>query len=230
MEAKSYADRFTAMKWFFILLVNCAFMGTIKATVVADVLIEGLPVKVLSSGRSYKVFEQYPWEGHSSKYGPKGNRLSPGNGVGVGRNIVHALKLRLGDWIHMPDIGWRQVNESSSTRDGIEFFATRRDEYKSQHPRITIDRVVFASPSQQARQSRQEPDQRRRSQSTPSFPLASLEVSNADNRARADPRPPLAKINDYPCKGRGKRSLVPHWLIASSEAQSGFPQYRRPER
>jgi hypothetical protein len=34
---------FTAMKWFFILLIHCAFMGTIKATVVADVLIEGLP-------------------------------------------------------------------------------------------------------------------------------------------------------------------------------------------
>jgi hypothetical protein len=32
--------------------------------------------------------------------------------------------------------------------DSIEFFATYRDEYKSKHPRITIDMVVFASPSQ----------------------------------------------------------------------------------
>ena len=161
----------TAMKWLFILLIDCAFMGTIKATVVADVLIEGLPVKVLSSGRSYKVFEQYPWEGHSSKYGPKGNRLSPGNGVGVGKNIAHSLKLQLGDWIHMPDIGWRQFNESSSKRNGIEFFATRRDEYKSKHPRITIDRVVFASPPQQA-------------------------SSDAGNPIRTKPLPTLAKIND----------------------------------
>src|ERR1700681_1292841 len=150
MEARSYAIRqLTPIKWFFILLINCAFMGTIKATVVADVLIEGLPVKVLSSGRSYKVFEQYPWEGHSSKYGPKGNRLSPGNGVGVGKNIARSLQLRLGDWIHMPDIGWRQINESSSKNDGIEFFATHRDEYKSKHSRIAIDNVVFALPSQQ---------------------------------------------------------------------------------
>jgi hypothetical protein len=71
----------------------------------------------------------------------------------VGKNVARSLKLRLGDWIHMPDIGWRQINESSSKNDGIEFFATRRDEYKSKHPRIAIDRVVFASPSQQARQS-----------------------------------------------------------------------------
>jgi len=107
-----------------------------------------LPVKVVSSGRSYKVFEQYPWEGHSSNYGPKGNRLNSGCGVGVGKNIRRSLQLRHGDWIHMPDIGWRQINEFSSKKDGIEFFATRRDEYKSEHPRIAIDRVVFALPSQ----------------------------------------------------------------------------------
>jgi hypothetical protein len=136
------------MKKHLILLIGLALVGTVKATVVADVIIEGLPVKVISSGQSYKVFEQYPWEGRSSKYGPKGNRLSPGHGVGVGNNISHSLQVRQGDWIHMPDIGWRQINESSSKKDGIEFFATRRDEYKSKHPRIAIDRVVFALPSQ----------------------------------------------------------------------------------
>jgi hypothetical protein len=136
------------MKWFLILINNFAFICTIKATPIADVIIEGLPIRVLSSGKSYKVFEQYPWEGRSSKYGPKGDRLSPGHGVGVGKNIARSLQLRLGDWIHMPDIGWRQINESSSKKDGIEFFATHRDEYKSKHPRITIDRVVFALPSQ----------------------------------------------------------------------------------
>ena len=128
------------MKWFLILLISFGFIDTIKATVIADVIIEGLPVKVLSSGKSYKVFEQYPWEGRSSKYGPKGNRLNPGNGVGVGKSIARSLQLRQGDWIHMPDIGWRQINESSSKKDGIEFFAAHRDEYKSKHPRITIDR------------------------------------------------------------------------------------------
>ena len=135
------------MNWFSILLVCFALISTIKATVIADVVIEGLPVKVLSSGSSYKVFEQYPWEGHSSNYGPKGNRLNSSYGVGVGKNIFRSLQLRHGDWIHMPDIGWRQINESSSKKDGLEFFATYRNEYKSKHPRITIDRVVFALPS-----------------------------------------------------------------------------------
>ena len=136
------------MKWFLILLTNFAFMCTMKATVIADVIITGLPVKVLASGESYKVFEQYPWEGHSSKYGPKGNRLKAGSGVGVGKKLARSLELRQGDWIHMPDIGWRQINESCSKHEGIEFFSTRRNEYKRDHPRITIDKVVFALPSQ----------------------------------------------------------------------------------
>jgi hypothetical protein len=136
------------MKKLLILLVGFAFMCTVKATVISDLIIEGLPVKVVSSGKDYKVFEQYPWEGHSSKYGPKGNRLNSSYGVGVGKNIGRSLQLRQGDWIHMPDIGWRQINEFSSKKDGIEFFAAHRDEYKGEYPRIAIDRVVFALPPQ----------------------------------------------------------------------------------
>ena len=131
-----------------ILLIGFAFICTVRAAVIADLIIKGLPVKVLSSGENYKVFEQYPWEGHSSNYGPKGNRLNSSYGVGVGKNICRSLQVRQGDWIHMPDIGWRQINESSSKKNGIEFFATRRNEYKSKHPRIAIDKVVFALPSQ----------------------------------------------------------------------------------
>ena len=136
------------IKKLLILLVGFAFICSVKASVIADVIIEGLPIKVISSGKSYKVFEQYPWEGHSSKYGPKGNRLNPGHGVGVGKNIRRSLQVRQGDWIHMPDIGWRQINEFSGKKDGIEFFAIHRNEYKGKHPRIAIDRVVFALPSQ----------------------------------------------------------------------------------
>ena len=136
------------MKKLLILFVGFAFVYTVRAIVDAEQIIEGLPVTVISSGKSYKVFEQYPWEGRSSKYGPKGNRLNSGYGVGVGKNIRRSLQLRHGDWIHMPDIGWRQINESSSKSDGIEFFATRRDEYKGKHPRMAIDKVVFALPSQ----------------------------------------------------------------------------------
>ncbi len=132
------------MKKLLILLFGSAIICNVKAGVIADMVVEGLPVKVISSGRSYKVFEQYPWEGRSSRYGPKGNRLDSGHGVGVGKNIRRSLQVRQGDWIHMPDIGWRQINESSSRRDGIEFFATRRDEYKDKHPRITIDSLCLA--------------------------------------------------------------------------------------
>ena len=130
------------------LLISLAFIGTLKASdIVTDIVVRGLPVRVLSPGLSYKVFEQYPWEGHGSKYGPKGNRLHAGYGVGVGRHISRSLQLRYGDWIHMPDIGWRQINEFSSKANGIEFFASHRDEYKGDHPRVTIDMVWFALPS-----------------------------------------------------------------------------------
>jgi hypothetical protein len=141
-------ERFITMKWFPIVLLNFTCLYTTKATDIVDPMIEGLPVKVLSSGEGYKVFEQYPWEGHSSNYGPKGNRLRSGSGVGVGKNIAQSLRLRLGDWIHMPDIGWRQINEASSKNNGIEFFATYRTEYNSKHPRVTIDRVAFSLPPQ----------------------------------------------------------------------------------
>ncbi len=135
------------MRKLLIPLAGLAFICGARATVEDEQMIEGLPVAVVSSGRSYKVFEQYPWEGHSSNYGPKGNRLSSGHGVGVGKNICRSLKVRHGDWIHIPEIGWRQINESSSQSDGIEFFASYRDEYKSKHPRMAIDKVVFAFPS-----------------------------------------------------------------------------------
>ena len=65
-------ERFITMKKLLILLISFTFICTVKATNIDDVIIKGLPVKVLSSGKSYKVFEQYPWEGHSSNYGPKG--------------------------------------------------------------------------------------------------------------------------------------------------------------
>ena len=141
------------MKKILILFVGFAIIHTVRASVKAEEIIQGLPVLVVMSAKSYKVFEQYPWEGHSSKYGPKGNRLSSGYGVGVGRNIRRSLQVRQGDWIHMPEIGWRQINESSSKNNGVEFFATYRDQYKSKHPRITIDRVVFALPSEPTNQA-----------------------------------------------------------------------------
>jgi hypothetical protein len=134
------------MKKLCILFAGFTMIHTVRASVDAEQIIEGLPVTVVTSCKSYKVFEQYPWEGHSSNYGPKGNRLCSGSGVGVGRDIRRSLNVRHGDWIHLPEIGWRQINEISSKPDGIEFFATQRDEYKGEHPRISIDKVVFVLP------------------------------------------------------------------------------------
>ena len=136
------------MKKLTILLISLTFSCTLKAIdITTDLVIHGLPVKVVSYGKSYKVFEQYPWEGHASRYGPKGNRLNSNYGVGVGKNISRSLHLRHGDWIHMPDIGWRQINEFCSKRDGVEFFSSHRDQYKGKHARVTIDMVAFALPS-----------------------------------------------------------------------------------
>ena len=96
------------MKKIFILFIGFATVHTVRASVEVEQVIKGLPVLVVTSGKSYKVFEQYPWEGHSSNYGPKGNRLSSGYGVGVDKNIRRSLQVRHGDWIHLPEIGWRQ--------------------------------------------------------------------------------------------------------------------------
>ena len=82
------------MRKLLIPLIGFAFVCTGRATVDDAQKIEGLPVTVVSSGRSYKVFEQYPWEGHSSNYGPKGNRLNSGYGVGVGK--IFAVLYRFG--------------------------------------------------------------------------------------------------------------------------------------
>jgi hypothetical protein len=48
------------MKKLLISIVGFAFICTVRATVDNDVIIKGLPVTVVSSGKSYKVFEQYP--------------------------------------------------------------------------------------------------------------------------------------------------------------------------
>jgi len=73
------------MRTSLILFISFAFICTPKASEIADLTANGLPVKVLSSSKSYKEFEQYPWEGHSSNYGPKGNRLIADYGVGLGK-------------------------------------------------------------------------------------------------------------------------------------------------
>ncbi len=45
-------ERFITMKTLLIPLISFTFICTVKATNIDDVIIKGLPVKVLSSGKS----------------------------------------------------------------------------------------------------------------------------------------------------------------------------------
>lgn len=93
-----------------------------------------LPSEPTAGG--FKIWEQYPWEDRSSRFGPnryrgqEGNPLRLGYGVGIGRYIQSALGIRQGDWVYLSKgIGWRQINEASSRKWGVEFYSRFRGEY-----------------------------------------------------------------------------------------------------
>ena len=48
------------------------------------------------------VYEEYPWEGHSSQYGPEGQDLSQPGEVGLGPDLMAKKGLRQGDWVTFP--------------------------------------------------------------------------------------------------------------------------------
>jgi hypothetical protein len=47
------------------------------------------------------VYEQYGWEGHAANYGPKGNRLGEGYGVGLGVDKQKESGAKFGDWVRV---------------------------------------------------------------------------------------------------------------------------------
>jgi tape measure domain-containing protein len=73
-------------------------------------------------------YEHPDTEGHSSQYGPAGNKLGYGYGVGIGKSYGN----HFGEWakIRLPDgrVLYRQVNERSSRDHGIEFVTPHDDE------------------------------------------------------------------------------------------------------
>jgi hypothetical protein len=89
--------------------------------------------------QGYVTYEEYPWEGYSSRHGPAGNPLVLGKGVGLGLNVQKQLGIGFGDWVNLGGgLGWRQVNETSSRPWGIEFFTNRPGQYTGQYPRIQV--------------------------------------------------------------------------------------------
>jgi hypothetical protein len=78
------------------------------------------------------VYYEHDYEGHSSQYGPNGNRLGDGYGIGFGVDKQAQLGVHQGDWVRVRLNNGRtvvrQVNETSSRRHGIEFHSPARDE------------------------------------------------------------------------------------------------------
>jgi hypothetical protein len=88
----------------------------------------------------FSTYEQYGTEGHSSNYGPAGNKLMQDDAhVGLGPKGMMQYGLRQGDRAHIPGKGWRQINESSARKNGIEFFKESA-RVKTQDARQTEDR------------------------------------------------------------------------------------------
>ena len=74
-------------------------------------------------------YEHPDTEGHSSQYGPQGNRLGYEYGVGLGKSYGE----HQGQWAQIDThssrgIIWRKVNERSSRDHGIEFVTPHTDE------------------------------------------------------------------------------------------------------
>jgi hypothetical protein len=102
----------------------------------------------LGSGYSDKkgaVYEEYGWEGHSSNFGPKGNRLGEGYGVGlgiaeqasVGAHFGDTVKIHFADGTEMV----RKINETSARAHGVEFFTNTRGEY-DKHGAATVTKMA----------------------------------------------------------------------------------------
>jgi hypothetical protein len=91
-------------------------------------------------GGSLAVREEYDWEGRSSQYGPRGNRLLTGPYVGLNPQEMGKYGVKLGDYVHT-QAGWLKVQESASRRGTIEFHADRPGQFESRFSRLNIDAV-----------------------------------------------------------------------------------------
>lgn len=94
------------------------------------------------NAQGYKTYEEYGTEGHSSNYGPRGNKLTQDTGgVGLGPSIMQQWGLKQGDKVHIPGMGWLDIRESSSRGHGIEFFKNRPGSGTTTPERLKIDKI-----------------------------------------------------------------------------------------
>ena len=101
-----------------------------------------------SDKRSYRSYEEYPWEGHSSQYGPLNNPLGEGYGIGLGPVLQERYNAPVGSWVYVPPYGWRQVNETSAAKggEGIELFTKTKGSVPEQ---LAIEAVSHSTPEGQ---------------------------------------------------------------------------------
>jgi tape measure domain-containing protein len=91
-------------------------------------------------GGSLAVREEYDWEGRSSQYGPRGNRLLTGPYVGLNPQEMGKYGVHQGDYVHT-QAGWLRIQESASRRGTIEFHADRPGQFEGRWNRLNIDAV-----------------------------------------------------------------------------------------
>jgi hypothetical protein len=106
----------------------------------------------LSDKPNETYYEHPDTEGRSSQFGPRGNRLGYGYGVGLGEKIAAQYNAPLGSWITMrlPNgkIITRQRNETSARSRGIEFVSPSTDEKSYGSGRTEILKVSPNKPNE----------------------------------------------------------------------------------
>jgi hypothetical protein len=77
------------------------------------------------------------WEGPSSQYGPKGNRLLTGNYFGLNPQEMAKYHVKYGDYV-LTEAGWMKIQESASHPGTIEFHADRPGQFQDDHSHLHI--------------------------------------------------------------------------------------------
>jgi tape measure domain-containing protein len=83
------------------------------------------------------VREEYDWEGHSSQYGPEGNRLKTGPYVGLNPQEMRKYNVKMGDYV-LTEAGWLKIQESASRPGTIEFHADRPGQFQDKFSHLHI--------------------------------------------------------------------------------------------
>jgi tape measure domain-containing protein len=113
--------------------------GQLGNSLMTNFLLSGSPglTDLTDPSGGLAVREEYDWEGHSSQYGPKGNRLLTGNYVGLNPQEMAKYHVKIGDSV-LTEAGWMKIQESASRPGTIEFHADRPGQFQDKYPRLHI--------------------------------------------------------------------------------------------